>query len=60
MAMSEEERVDLIEKIKREIDNGYHDRPDYPPYALASWDDRNRYRAYVFKIMEEFAQGQHQ
>ena len=58
--MKNEERVKLIEKIKREIDDGYHYRNDYPPYALASWDDRNRYRQYVFKIMDEFAQGEHQ
>ena len=58
--MNNKERVELIEKIKREIDNGYHSRNDYPPYALASWDDRNRYREYVFKIMNEFAQGEHQ
>lgn len=58
--MDNKERVDLIEKIKREIDNGYHTRGDYPPYALMSWDDRNRYRKYVYQIMDEFAQGQHQ
>lgn len=58
--MTNEERVDLIQKIKREIDDGYHNRKDYPPYALASWDDRSRYREYAFRIMDEFAQGQHQ
>jgi len=58
--MNNQERVELIAKIKREIDNGYHNREDYPPYALMSWDDRNRYREYVFRIMNEFAQGQHQ
>ena len=58
--MTNQERVDLIDKIKKEVDNGYHDRDDYPPYALVSWDDRNRYRKYVFKIMDEFAQGEHQ
>lgn len=58
--MINEERVKLIEAIKREIDSGYHQRKDYPPYALVSWDDRHHYREYVFKIMDEFAQGQHQ
>jgi hypothetical protein len=58
--MNNDERVALINKIKREIDDGYHRRDDYPPYALVSWDDRNRYRQYVFKIMDEFAQGEHQ
>ena len=57
--MDNKERVELIEKIKREIDEGYHSRSDYPPYALVSWDDRNRYREYIFKVMDEFAQGQH-
>jgi hypothetical protein len=49
--MNNKERVDLIEKIKQEIDNGYHNRDDYPPYAIMSWDDRSRYRAYVFKTI---------
>lgn len=58
--MTNQERVDLIEKIKREIDFGYNGRDDYPPFALVAWDDRARYREYVFKIMDEFAQGEHQ
>ncbi len=58
--MDNKELVDLISKIKSEIDNGYHDRSDYPPYAIMAWDDRTRYRLYVFKIMDEFAQGAHQ
>lgn len=58
--MNNKERVDLIDKIKKEIDDGYHCREDYPPFALVSWDDRSRYREYVFKIMDEFAQGEHQ
>lgn len=41
-------------KLQRTIDDGYHNRDDYPPFALMSWDDRNRYRKYVFKIIEEF------
>jgi len=32
---------------------GYHDRQDYPPYALASWDDRNRWSQYLKKINAE-------
>ena len=55
--MTNAERVKLIEAIKREIDDGYHERIDYPPYAIMSWDDRNLYREYVFKIMDEYAQG---
>jgi hypothetical protein len=44
---------DEARTLKRLIDNGYHDRDDYPPFALNSWDDRNRYREYVFKIIDE-------
>lgn len=51
--MRSEQVVERLEKLKRDIDNGYHDREDYPPFALAAWDDRNRYRAYVFKIIDE-------
>ena len=45
-----------IEEIKRVIDSGYGNRDDYPPYALMSWDDRNRYRKYIFKILDEFVE----
>lgn len=58
--MNNQERVELIEKIKKEIDYGYHLRDDYPPYALVSWDDRTRFHEYVYKILDEFAQGEHQ
>lgn len=44
------------EALKRAIYGGYHDRDDYPPYALAPWDDRNRYREYVIRIIDEMAQ----
>ena len=57
--MTNEERAKLIEAIKREIDDGYLSRKDYPPYELGPWDDRARYHAYVFRVMDEFAQGQH-
>ena len=29
---------------------GYSRRNDYPPYALASWDDRKRWTDYLTKI----------
>jgi hypothetical protein len=41
----------------RELDAGYRritdkDCPDkYPPFALTSWDDRNRYREYVERVL---------
>ena len=43
----------VLDEIIREADRGYHNRDDYPPYAIASWDDRNRYRDYILKIIEE-------
>lgn len=42
-------------ELQKKIDDGYPDRDDYPPYAIAPWDDRNRYREYVFKIIDEVA-----
>lgn len=42
-------------QLKRAIDRGYHERTDYPPYALTPWDDRNRYREYIFRIIDEQA-----
>jgi hypothetical protein len=42
-----------IQKIKNLIDRGYNDRDDYPPFALNVIEDRNRYRAYIFKILDE-------
>lgn len=41
------------ETLKNLIDRGYNKRKDYPPFALEPWDDRNRYRAYVFTIIDE-------
>lgn len=42
------------DKLKTAIDRGYNNRPDYPPFAIVSWDDRKRYREYIFKIIDEF------
>ncbi len=32
---------------------GYHNRDDYPPYALVSWDERTRWTEYLKKIDQE-------
>ena len=32
---------------------GYHTREDYPPFALAPWDDRRRWTDYLKKIAAE-------
>lgn len=42
------------QKLKDVIDRGYHHRKDYPSFALTPWDDRNRYRDYIFKIIDEY------
>ena len=34
---------------------GYHNRDDFPPYALASWDDRIRWTDYLCKIDNELS-----
>ena len=44
--------ADFAEVIKV-AQEGYSNRDDYPPYALASWDDRTRWTAYLKKINEE-------
>ena len=44
--------ADFLEVLKRAND-GYHDRDDYPPFALVSWDDRARWNAYLRKINAE-------
>ena len=32
---------------------GYRNRDDFPPYALASWDERARWSEYLEKIAAE-------
>ena len=44
---------DQAENLKNTIDRGYREREDYPPFAIAAWEDRNRYREYVFRIIDE-------
>ena len=40
--------------LKEKIRAGYHDRKDYPPFALLSWDDRNRYLEYIGRVIDDF------
>ncbi len=42
-----------FEEVIKTANDGYHNRNDYPPYALASWTDRNRWIKYLEKINEE-------
>lgn len=44
---------DQADAIIHKLDGGYHDREDYPPYALVSWDDRNRYRKYLINVLAD-------
>lgn len=48
--MTKEEK----EQLKRMIPNGYHTRKDYPPFAINSWDDRNRFLDYVCRVIDDF------
>lgn len=43
------------EELKRKIDDGFYHQNDsgYPPYALTAWDDRKRFREYVFRVIDE-------
>ena len=44
---------ELAEKIIQAANDGYHNRPDYPPYALTPWDDRLRWSDYIKKVAAE-------
>jgi hypothetical protein len=48
-------REEAKESIRKKIEGAYHERKDYPPYALMSWDDRARYHQYIMKLIEEWA-----
>lgn len=43
----------LADKIIKRANDGYHNRDDYPPYALAPWDDRLRWSDYIKKVAAE-------
>jgi len=47
-----------IQVIMRRLDDGYRDRKDYPAYAIAPWEDRNRYRKYVEAVLIDIAKEQ--
>lgn len=42
--------------LLKKLDDGYHNREDYPPFAIDSMTDRNRYRYYVRTVAAEFYQ----
>lgn len=50
-------RIEKALMIMRELDDGYrritdeNDPDKYPPFALTAWEDRNRYRSYVERVL---------
>lgn len=42
-----------FKEVLEKAQDGYHDREDYPPFALTSWDDRTKWNKYLEKINEE-------
>lgn len=45
--------TELAELIIQRANGGYHDREDYPPFALTPWDDRLRWSDYIKVIAAE-------
>ena len=43
----------FISKFPTALTDGYHNRKDYPPFAITSRDDRNRYREYVKRVLDD-------
>lgn len=46
-------RCEALVKIVDTADAGYHTRKDYPPFAVASWEDRTRWSNYIRKLIKE-------
>lgn len=42
-----------FKEVLKKAQDGYHDRKDYPPFALMSWTDRSKWNEYLKKINEE-------
>ncbi len=42
-----------FKEVLKIADAGYHNRDDYPPYAIDPMTDRNRWREYMMKIDNE-------
>ena len=48
---------DQANYILNAISNGYHNRNDYPPFALSAIEDRQRFSNYVSKVIRDIAGG---
>ena len=46
-----------FKEVLKIANEGYHERNDYPPYALVSWEDRNKWNKYLEKINDELDEG---
>lgn len=44
--------TEVLEKLEDRIHNAYFNG-EFPPYALASWDDRNRYIKWLLGVIAE-------
>lgn len=53
MKMVESARLEMLENVRRTIENAYHERVDYPPFRLISFDDRAVYHQYIIKLIYE-------
>jgi len=43
--------------IERAISGGYHERNDYPPFKVVSFEDRPAYHAYVVRVLKDLTRG---
>lgn len=44
---------DDVQYIMRLIGRGYHERNDYPPFAISPFEDRPRYHQYVERVLKD-------
>lgn len=49
-----------VQAILDRLAYGYAIDPNYPPFALTPWEDRNRYREYIRQILLSFSLPEHE
>ena len=42
-----------FKEVLKAANDGYHNRSDYPPFAISVWDDRILWSDYLTKINDE-------